>query len=62
MICFFSLIFFMILSFNRSSVIVELDVSTRDESVDIDAESTRTTTIPIRISGSFESMEGIILS
>jgi len=50
------------LSFSRSSVIVELDVSTSEESVDIDAESTRTTTIPIRISGSFESMEGIILS
>ena len=61
-ICFFSLIFFIILSFKRSSVSVELDVSTREERVDIDAESTSTTTTPISRSGSMESICGIILS
>ena len=38
MICFFSVMFFITLSFRRSSVRVELDVSTSDDSVDMDAE------------------------
>ena len=41
---------------------VELDVRTSEESVDIEAENTSTTTIPIRISGSVESIVGTILS
>ena len=47
----------------RSIVRVELEVSTRDESVDIEAESTSTTTIPSRISGNaVSSIDGTILS
>ena len=45
-----------------SSVNVELDVSTNDESVDIEAESTRTITIAISMSGRVESIAGIIES
>ena len=46
----------------RSSVRVELDVRTSDERVDMEAENTSTTTIPIRISGSVESIVGTMLS
>ncbi len=54
--CFFSLIFFITRSLSRSSVMVELEVSTREDSVDMDADSTSTTTIPIRISGRVDSI------
>ena len=60
--CFFSVIFLSRLSRSRSSVMVELEVRTRDESVDMDAESTRMTTIPISRSGSPESMAGMMES
>ena len=43
-------------------MIVELLVRTRLDNVDIEAERTRITTIPIRISGSPESIVGIIES
>ena len=46
----------------RSSVNVELEVRTRDESVDIDADKTSTRTTAMSISGSPESMDGIMLS
>ena len=39
--CFLSLIFFTMLPFTKSRVSVELEVSTREESVDIDAESNK---------------------
>ena len=42
----------------KSSVKVELDAKTRDDRVDMDAESTRITTTAIRIVGSPESMVG----
>ena len=45
-----------------SSVSVDPEVSTRDESVDIDAESTRMMTTPIIRSGSDASIEGTMLS
>ena len=61
-ICFFSLIFLKTLPLRRSRVMVELEVSTREDRVDMDAESTRTTTTPMRISGSLESMKGMMLS
>ena len=60
--CFFSLKFFAIFPLIKSSVNVELDVSTREDSVDIDAESTRITTIPISTSGRVESIAGIMAS
>ena len=47
----------------RSSVIVDEDVRTRLESVDIDAESTSTRTMPIiRSLSREESIDGIMLS
>ena len=45
-----------------SSVNVELDVSTRDESVDMDAESTRTMTTAMMMAGSVASIEGTMVS
>ena len=60
--CFFSVIFLANKGLIKSRVNVELDVSTRLERVDMDAESTRTITIPIRISGSDESIVGMIIS
>ena len=59
---FFSSSLFLHSGFIRSSVSVELDVSTSEDSVDIDAERTRITTIPISISGSDSSIFGIIPS
>ena len=38
------------LGFKKSSVSVELDVSTNEANVDMEADNTNTTTIPIRIS------------
>ena len=46
----------------RLSVSVEEEVRTREESVDIEAERTRMSTMAISISGSFESIEGMMLS
>ena len=61
-ICFFSSILGAMTGFIKSIVSVELDVRTRDESVDIDAESTSMTTRPIRAAGSFSSRCGMIAS
>ena len=61
-ICFFSSIFFTILPLMRSSVRVELEVRTRLERVDIEADSTSTMTMPISTSGRVLSIEGIIES
>ena len=60
--CFFSLIFLTTLSLIKSSVKVELEAITSDESVDIEAESTNMITIAISISGKFSSIAGIIAS
>ena len=57
--CRFSSMSFITCPFKRSSVNVELEASTSDDSVDIDAESTRITTTPSRISGSPDNMMGI---
>ena len=46
----------------KSRVSVELEVSTREDKVDMEADSTSITTMPIRISGSPESMAGMIVS
>ena len=45
-----------------SRVRVELDVITRDERVDMEADITRITTTLMIMSGSVESMAGMILS
>ena len=45
-----------------SSVKVELDVKTSDESVDIEAERTNTITIAITMSGKVASIAGTIVS
>ena len=50
------------LGFKKSSVSVELEVSTKDASVDIEADNTSTTTIPIKRSGRDDSICGTILS
>ena len=60
--CFFSFMFFTTLPLITSSVRVDDEVSTRDESVDMDAESTSTITMPMRMSGSVESIVGMIES
>ena len=41
---------------------VELEVRTRDDSVDIEAERTSMTTIPMSMSGIFSSIVGIMAS
>ena len=46
----------------RSNVTVELDVRTREDSVDIEAERTRTITTPTRIVGRFSSIVGMMES
>ena len=43
----------------KSSVSVELEVRTSEESVDIEAESTMITMMPIKMSGSPESIVGM---
>ena len=60
--CFLSLIFLIKLSFKKSSVNVELEVSTREDKVDIEADNTSTITTPTKISGRVESISGIIAS
>lgn len=46
----------------KSSVSVELEVRTSDESVDIEAERTRISVIPMMSGERFESIVGIISS
>ena len=53
---------FMKLPFRKSMVMVELEASTRLDRVDIDAESTRITTMAMRMSGRPESIVGITAS
>ena len=60
--CFFSVIFFTMLSFIISSVNVELDAKTSEERVDIDADNTKTITTAIKIFGNPSSIVGIIAS
>ena len=60
--CFFSVISFLHAGFITSKVNVELDVSTSEERVDIDADNTSTITTAITIEGNVESMVGIIVS
>ena len=60
--CFFSSIFFTTLPLSTSSVSVEDDVRTSDDSVDMEAESTSTITMPMSRSGNVESMVGMIES
>ena len=50
------------LSLIKSSVSVELDASTSDDSVDIDADSTRITTTPISAGERFSSIVGTMES
>ena len=57
--CVFSFISLMKLSFKKSMVKVELDAITREESVDMDAESTRITTNAIRPGPKFCNMVGM---
>ncbi len=56
--CCFSSIFFTTWPLSRSRVRVELEVSTRELRVDMEADSTRMTTTASRISGRPESMAG----
>ena len=60
--CFDSLMFLIKLSFIRSIVIVELETMTRDERVDMDAESTRMTIRAIIPSERPESIVGMMES
>ena len=57
-----SLIFFTTLPCRRSSVSVEDEVSTSEDSVDMLADSTSTITMPMRISGKVDSMVGMMES
>ena len=56
--CFFSSISFIILPLIKSNVKVELDANTREDRVDMDAESTKITTTAIKIVGRPESIVG----
>ena len=61
--CFFSSILFFIAGLIKSSVKVELEVNTSEESVDIEADNTNTTIKPIKNSGSaVSSIAGMIAS
>ena len=60
--CVFSLISFMKFLLMKSSVSVELDAITSEESVDMDADNTSRTTRPISASESPDSIVGIIES
>ena len=55
-------IFFTTLPCKRSSVSVEELVSTNEESVDMLADRTKTITMPIKMSGSVESIVGMMES
>lgn len=58
----FSFISFTKLSFKKSRVRVELEASTREDRVDMEADSTRITTMAMSTSGSPESMVGMMES
>ena len=58
----FSVMFLMKLSLRKSKVSVELEAMTRDDSVDMDADSTSNTTRPIRTSGRPDNMAGMMAS
>ena len=58
----FSLMSFLKTGLIKSSVSVELEVSTKEDSVDIDAESTMMTITPMRISGRVDSIVGTMES
>ena len=58
----FSFKFLRTLAFKKSSVSVEREVNTKEDSVDMEAERTRTITTPIKISGREESMKGMMPS
>ena len=60
--CCFSFISLASVSLMKSSVSVELDASTSEDSVDIEAESTRMTTTAIRNEESPSSMVGMMES
>ena len=60
--CFFSSMSLITRPLSRSSVTVEEDVSTRDDSVDMEAESTRMITTAIRNGERVCSIVGITLS
>ena len=60
--CFFSSISFTIFPLIKSSVNVELEVNTKDDKVDMEAESTSTMTIPTKISDKEDNMVGMIAS
>ena len=55
-------IFFFDAGLITSSVNVELDVSTSDDSVDMDADNTSTITTAITIDGSVDNIVGMIVS
>lgn len=55
-------IFFFEAGLITSSVNVELDVSTSDDSVDMDADNTSTITTAITIDGSVDNIVGMIVS
>ena len=57
--CFFSSISLATWPFNKSSVRVELEARTNDESVDIEADKTKMTTTASKISGKPDSITGI---
>ena len=60
--CFFSDISFLDAGLITSSVNVELDVSTSDERVDIDADNTSTMTTAMTSAGSVDNMVGTMVS
>ena len=60
--CTLSLISFTRFPLIKSSVRVELEVSTSEDRVDIDADSTSIITIPINRSGRVDSIDGITAS
>ena len=60
--CFFSSIFFMIWPFKKSIVNVELEAITNEDNVDMEADSTKMTTSPIRAGERLETIAGIIAS
>ncbi len=60
--CVCSSIFLITLPFKKSSVNVDADVMTSDESVEIDAANTSTMTMPTRRSEKPDSMDGMMES
>ena len=60
--CFFSSMSLMMFPFRKSSVSVELEASTSEDSVDIDADRTRITTTPISSGDRVSSILGTMAS